>query len=305
MTPGDTADLPDDALDGKVIIVAGGAHGIGKATAEQFGDLGATVVVNDLGTDVEGEATDDGAAQRVATDIRERGGTAYAHYGDVTSLEYTADLVEYVVEEFGRLDGVINFAGVLADEICYEMSGDQWDTVIDVHLRGHFSLLRNAAAHWRERAGDGQLEPQRSFVTLTSRSALGNPGQLNYATAKAGIMGMTWTAAEELSRFNVRVNSLMPTAYTRMIEEIPEEKRPFTRDERPPENIAPVAAYLLSDAATDINGCIVRAAGDGVGLVSEPEIDKLAFKDGGWTVERLAERFPDTVGANVALDRTE
>jgi NAD(P)-dependent dehydrogenase (short-subunit alcohol dehydrogenase family) len=183
------------------------------------------------------------------------------------------------------------------------MSGEQWDKVIDVHLRGHFALLRNLASHWRERDKEEGLNSQRSFLALTSRSALGNPGQANYAAAKSGVMGLTWTAAQELSRYNVRVNALMPTAYTRLIEEIPEEKRPFTRDEMPPEKVAPVAGYLLSDAAEDINGCIVRSAGDEVGLVSDPSIVRVMFKESGWTVDDLDERFRETVGKDFRLDK--
>lgn len=291
-------------LDGNVCVVAGGGRGLGKATALHLGELGATVVVNDLGTDPEGTDRSEEPATEVAELIRADGASASAHFGDITSLEYTERLVADTVEEYGRIDGVVNFAGILNDSISYKMTGEEWDSVIDVHLRGHFALLRNVAAHWRERAGDDGLERQRSFVTMTSRSALGNPGQMNYAAAKAGVMGMTWTAARELARFNVRVNAVMPTAYTRLIEEIPEEHRPFTAEEMPPERIAPPVAYLLSDHAEDINGCIVRAAGDAVGLVSEPSIDRLAFKDGGWTVDELADRFRETVGEGVDLDRS-
>lgn len=296
---------PSQLLEDKICIVAGGGRGIGKATAFYLADAGATVVVNDLGTDPEGTEHSDEPATQVVEAIRERGGTAQAHFGDITSLEYTEQLIEDTVDQYGRVDGIINYAGVLADTILYKMSGDQWDRVIDVHLRGHFSLLRNVAAHWRERAGDGQLDTQRSFVTVTSRSALGNPGQANYAAAKSGIMGLTWTAAAELKRLNVRVNSLMPTAYTRMIEEIPEEKRPFSSDEMPPEKVAPIAAYLMSDEAEDINGCIVRAAGDAIGLVSEPSIDRLAYQNGGWTLDDIADRFRESVGSDVSLDRTQ
>lgn len=293
-------DFPDESipptLSDKVVIVTGAGRGIGKATAVYLADAGASVVVNRISEDPE-----------VAEIIRDRGGTAMAHFGDVSSLEYTEELIEDTVDEFGRLDGVINFAGILRDTYLVQMSGDEWDQVIDVHLRGHFSLLRNAAQHWVDRADEGALETQRSFVTVTSRQAFGAVGQLNYAAAKAGILGMTWTAAAELSRFNVRVNSLMPLAFTEMIEQIPEEKRPegWTREQMPPGKVAPVAAYLLSDGAEDVNGCIVRSHGDMVGLISEPEIDRAAYREGGWTLETIVDRFRDTLGSDVSLDRTQ
>lgn len=292
-------------LDGKVCIVAGGGHGLGEATAIHLGKLGATVVVNDLGTDPSGESRDEEPAAKVAEEVEAAGGTAMPHFGDVTSLEYTQELVDDTVDEYGRIDGVANFAGILNDSFTHSMSGDEWDSVINVHLRGHFALLRNVAAHWRQRSKDEGLDSQRSFLAMTSRSALGNPGQINYSAAKSGIMGMTWTAAQELSRYNVRMNALMPTAFTRLIEEIPEEQRPFTEEEMPPEKVAPMVGYMMSDAAEDINGCILRAAGDAIGLVSEPSIDRLAFQEGGWTAEEIADRFRETVGNDVNLDRTQ
>lgn len=291
-------DFPEEtvpsSLEDKVVVVAGGGRGIGRATAVYLGDAGADVVVNRISENPE-----------VAEIIRERGGSAMSHFGDVSSLSYTEELIEDTVEEFGRIDGIINFAGILRDTFLVDMTEEEWDQVIDVHLKGHFSLLRNAARHWKEQADDGGLETQRSFVTVTSRQAFGSVGQLNYATAKAGLLGMTWTAATELNRFNVRVNSLMPLAFTEMIAQIPEEKRPegWTRERMPPGKVAPVAAYLLSDEAEDVTGCIVRSHADMVALVSEPEITPKAFKDGGWTFESLSERFHDTLGDDISLDR--
>jgi NAD(P)-dependent dehydrogenase (short-subunit alcohol dehydrogenase family) len=293
-------DFPDDpvppVLEDNTIIVAGGGRGIGKATAVYLGDAGANVVVNRVSENPE-----------VAEIIRDRGGEAIAHNGDISSLEYTEELVADTADEYGQIDGVINYAGILRDSYLLEMSGEEWDQVMNVHLRGHFSLLRNTAQHWKEQADGDALESQRSFVTVTSRQALGSVGQLNYATAKAGILGMTWTAASELSRYNVRVNSLMPLAFTEMIAQIPEEKRPpgWTRERMPPGKVAPVAAYLLSDEAEDVNGQIVRSHADLVARISEPEINPRAYREGGWTFETLAERFSDTMGADVNLDRTE
>jgi NAD(P)-dependent dehydrogenase (short-subunit alcohol dehydrogenase family) len=292
----DFPDAPDPAaLADRVFVVAGGASGIGQATAAYLADAGAAVVVNDV---AENEA--------VVESVRDRGGTAIGHFGDVTSLSYTESLVADTVAEFGRLDGVANFAGVLRDTYLTEMSGEEWDQVVDVHLRGHFSLLRNAARHWRDRAETDPPESQRSFLTVTSRQALGAVGQANYAAAKAGILGLTWTAAAELARYDVRVNALMPLAFTDMIASIPEAQRPedWTRERMPPGKVAPVSAYLLSDEAAAVSGCVVRSHADMVGLVSSPEITPVAFREGGWTLEGLAEQFEDTLGSEASLDRT-
>lgn len=291
-------------LSDKVCIVAGGGRGIGEAVAVELGREGATVVVNDLGSSVHGEGESQEPAEQTVAAVEEAGGEGMAHFGDIASLDYTEKLVEDTVAEYGRVDGAVNFAGILRDSISYKMSGEEWDQVIRVHLRGHFSLLRNVTAHWRERSRDRGLESQRSFLGVASRSALGSPGQANYSAAKAGIMGLTRTAARELARFNVRVNAFMPTAYTRMIDEIPEEKRPFTREEMPPEKVGPMVAYLMSDSAEDITGMTVRAAGDGIGLVSDPEIHRLGFQDGGWSAEDIDEKFRSTVAQGIDLDRS-
>lgn len=292
-------------LSDKVIIVAGGGRGIGEAVAVELGQEGATVVVNDLGSSVHGEGESAEPAEETVAAVKAAGGDGMAHFGDIASLDYTENLVADTVAEYGRVDGAVNFAGILRDSISYKMSGEEWDQVIRVHLRGHFSLLRNIAAHWRERARDDGLETQRSFLGVASRSALGSPGQANYSAAKAGILGLTRTTARELARFDIRVNAFMPTAFTRMIEDIPEEKRPFTREEMPPEKVGPMVAYLMSDEAEDITGKTIRAAGDGVGIVSDPEIVRLGFQNGGWSAEEIAEKFRDTVAGGIDLDNSD
>lgn len=291
-------------LEDKVCIVTGAGQGLGEAVAVELGDYGATVVVNDLGTSMTGEGESEDPAEETARTIRENGGDAMAHFGDVSDLEYTQSLVDDTLEEYGRIDGAVNFAGVLNDAISYKMTEEEWDRVIRVHLKGHFALLRPLAAHWREKhEGDG-LEPQRSFIGLSSTSVFGNVGQLNYSAAKAGVLGFTRTAAIELNRLNVRVNALIPTAYTRTIESMPEDRQPFSEDEFSPEKVAPLVGYLLSDEAMDITGCTVRAAGDMIGLLSDPEVTHLAYRDGGWTPERIAKSFREVTG-DKNLDRSE
>lgn len=293
-------------LDEKVIIVAGGGRGLGEAAAVELGNQGATVVVNDLGASVSGEGESADPAEETAARVREAGGHAMVHFGDVTDLDYTEQLVADTVAEYGRLDGVVNFAGILRDAISYKMDGDEWDAVVNVHLRGHFALLRNAGAHWREaheEAGEDGFETQRSFLGVTSRSALGNPGQANYSAAKAGVLGLVRTTARELHRYDVRVNALMPTAYTRMIEEIPGPD-PFSEEELPPEKVAPMVAYAMTDDAEDVTGVTLRAAGDQVGIVSDPEIVRTGVMEGGWTTEALAENFR-SVAAGVDLNKAD
>ncbi len=284
--------------------MAGGGHGIGAATAVELGGLGATVAVNDLGTTVEGEGEAEEPAEETAAAVRDAGGEAMAHYGDITSLEYTERLVEDVVDEYGRLDGVVNFAGVLGDSMVHKMTGDQWDKVVAVHLRGHFALLRNVAAHWRERARehDDDLPDGRSFLAVSSRSALGNPGQANYAAAKAGVLGLVRTASSELDRYGIRVNALMPRAYTRMVERVPEEHQPFG-EEMAPEKVAPMVGYLLAEASSDVTGCTLYAGGEEIGLVSNPEIHRWGYREGGWTAEGIADAFPDQVAGDENLRR--
>lgn len=293
-------------LDGKVCLVAGGGRGIGKATALELGRLGASVVVNDLGTSLEGEGESEEPANETAREIEDDGGEAMAHFGDVTSMNYTDSLIEDTIATYGRLDGVINFAGITRDSIIYKMSEEQWDSVVHVHLKGHFALLRNATAHWREAAGaEGSLERQRSFVGVSSPAAKGNFGQSNYTAAKAGVLGLVRSAAIDMYRTNVRVNALMPAAYTRMIEEMPDQVRPDEEEMPSPEEVAPVAAYLMTDSAEDITGCTVLARGPEVGVVSNPLFEWTETREGGWTTEGLASDFQDVVADDIDLTRNE
>jgi len=291
-------------LANKVFIIAGGGHGLGKVTAVELGGYGATVVVNDLGTDVTGEGESASPAEETVEAVEDTGGDGMAHFGDISSLEYTKSLIADTYEEYGRIDGVVNFAGILRDSISYKMTSDEWDDVVRVHLRGHFALLRNVAAHWREQAKESGLGTQRSFVGTTSRAALGNIGQVNYSAAKAGVLGMTRSAARELHRHNIRVNALMPTAYTRMVERIPEEHQSFDEEDMPPEKVAPMVAYLLSDEAEDITGCTLRAAGDAIGIVSDPQVTRMGFQERGWTAEDIAEQFRDSIAQDIELERS-
>ncbi len=292
-------------LSDKVCIVAGAGRGLGEAAAVELGRQGATVVVNDLGVDVTGEGESAEPAEETLEAVEDAGGSGMVHFGDISSLDYTESLIEGTVDEYGRVDGVVNFAGILRDGISYKMTGDEWDAVMNVHLRGHFALLRSAAAHWREEVSGDEDAAQRSILNVSSRAALGSVGQANYSAAKAGILGLTRTTARELYSHNIRVNALMPTAFTRMIEAIPEEKRPFTREEMPPERVAAMVAFVMSDEAEDITGCTLRAAGNEIGLVTNPEITRIGYNRDGWTPQEIAEEFEDSVAAGINLTKNE
>ncbi|SDY16002.1 SDR family NAD(P)-dependent oxidoreductase [Halopenitus persicus] len=265
----------------RTFIVTGGSGGLGKATSKELGRNGHTVVVNDLPTQEENAAA-------IAESVEEAGGTATIHLGDVSNLEYTDELINTVVDTYGRLDGVINYAGLLRDAYLTEMTASDWEDVISVHLRGHFGLLRSAARLWSETAEE-RSDP-RSFVCVTSPSALGNVGQANYSAAKAGVLGLMRTAATELEKFDIHVNALLPIAYTKMTENI------LDSDEYPPEKVAPVAAFLANAEASDMTGCTVRAAGDSVGILSNPEVERVGFSSGGWNTDELYERREQIFG---------
>lgn len=292
-------------LDDAVCIVGGGGNGLGEATARALADHGARVVVNDLGTSVHGEGADPTVAKRVADDIRETGGTAMAHVGDLTEFEYADDLVADTVDQYGRVDAVYNFAGILRDDISYKLDETDWRQVVETNLTGQFTLLQSVCKHWRSAAGDDGFDRQRSYVAASAHSARGNVGQVNYATAKAGILGMVRTVSSEMHRYGVRVNALVPNAYTRMTETVPEEHRPYTREEMPPQRVAAFAAYLASEDAEDVTGCTLYAGGDRVGVFSEPTLDRVGVEPDGWTVETLADHFREDVAGDVELTRTE
>ncbi|WP_435127050.1 SDR family oxidoreductase [Halobaculum sp. D14] len=291
-------------LDGRTCLVVGGANGLGAASARALAAEGANVVVSDLGTSVHGEGEDPSAAQAVVDDIVDAGGDAVAHAGDVTDFGYAESLVEATVAEYGRLDAVANFVRILRDGISHTLDEADWRAVVETNLTGQFTVLRAAARHWRD-AGDDGFDAQRSYLAASARSVRGNVGQANYAASKAGVLGLVRSAAAELHRSDVRVNALLPNAYTRMTETVPEEHRPYTREEMPPERVAAFVAYLASDAAVDVTGCALYAGGDRVGVFSEPTLDRVGVSPGGWTVDELAEHFRDDVAGDVDLTRTD
>ncbi|WP_255197318.1 SDR family NAD(P)-dependent oxidoreductase [Halorarius litoreus] len=280
-------------LEDTVCIVCGAGGGLGEETAVAMADHGASVVVNDLGVDVSGEGSDAEPAEETVERIEDAGGEAMAHFGDVTDLDYTERLVRETVDEYGAVHTVVNFAGILRDSMVFNMDEAEWDAVVDVHLKGHFSLLRNVSAHWRERYKQEGFDRQRSFVCVSSGVAAGNPGQANYSAAKAGTLGLMRTGARELHQYDVRVNAMWPTALTRMTEDLP------AMAGADPESMGPqfapaVPVFLASDAAEDVTGCTLGIVGDNVAFVSDPERERsLAAEGEMWTAEALADRWDE------------
>lgn len=280
-------------LEDTVCIVCGGGRGIGEATAKLMAEKGATVVVNDLGVDVTGENESEQPAQQTVDSIQSAGGDAMAHYGDVSDMDYTEQLIQDTVDEFGAVHSISNFAGVLRDRMIFNMSEEEWDTVINVHLKGHFSLLHNAAKHWRQRYKEEEFERERAFLGTSSAAAKGNPGQPNYGAAKAGILGLMRVGARELNQYNVRVNSLWPGALTRMTEDLPGIPDEVDEDVFGPQLVAPAPVFLASDAAEGITGTTVGISGGDLSYVSDP-VEERRFRrnlsdEGGWTPEEIAE----------------
>lgn len=282
-------------LEDTACIVCGGGHGLGEETAVAMAEEGASVVVNDLGVDVSGEGSDEAPARETVERIEAAGGEATAHFGDVTDLDYTERLIEDTVSEYGAVHGIVNFAGVLRDGMLFKMSEEQFETVVDVHLKGHFSLLRNAASHWRQQhKTEGGFDRERSFVCLSSGVSVGNVGQANYSAAKAGVLGLMRTAALELDQYDVRVNAMWPTAVTRMTEDLP-AMAAADPDDLGAQHVAGVPVFLSSESAEGVTGCTLAVAGDSVSIVSDPERERSLSTDSddGWSAAELAERWTE------------
>ena len=291
-------------LEGKVVLVTGAGGGIGRDIALQCAAQGARVVVNDLGASVSGEGGDAGPAQRVVEEIRSAGGEATANTDSVSEVASANRIVQTAMDVFGRIDAVVNNAGILRDRFFHKMSVDEFDTVIKVHLYGGFYVSRAAATHFKEQ-GSG------AYVHMTSTSGLiGNFGQANYAAAKLGIAALSKSIALDMQKFNVRSNCIAPFAWSRMIgsipTETPEEKARVARiQQMTPAKIAPVAVYLASDAARAVNGQIFAVRNNEIFLMSQPRPERSVHRSEGWTAETVASHAMPALQANFySLDRS-
>ena len=290
--------MPD--LSGKVAIVTGAGRGIGREHALALAHAGAKIVVNDLGASLAGEGADEGPAHDVVREIEALGGEAVANGENVADFAGAQRLVEQAVDRFGRLDILVNNAGILRDRMLVNMDEHEWDAVLEVHLKGHFAPTRHAAAYWRERSKAGDELRARVINTSSPSGVFGNVGQANYGAAKAGIVGFTLIAAQELQRYGVTVNALAPNARTRMTEaafgEIPAPKDNF--DPADPGNNSPIVVALCADEAQEITGQVFFVYGGAVNMLRGWEAGELfSAGESRWDpdalLQELRERLPD------------
>ncbi len=292
-------------LEGKVVLVTGAGGGIGRDFALAMAAAGASVLVNDLGTSVSGEGTSAGPAHKVAEEIRAMGGHAAASSDSVADWASAARIVQAALDAFGRLDVVVNNAGILRDRFFFNMSLDEWRAVIDVHLNGSFYVSRAAAPHFRAQ-GSG------CYVHMTSTSGLvGNLGQANYSAAKLGIVGLSKSIALDMTRYGVRSNCIAPFAWSRMIGSIPTETpEQQARVEKlkslQTAKIAPLAVCLASDAAREVSGQVFAVRGNEIFLMSQSRPLRSVHRADGWTAETLAEHaLPALRASFYPLDRSQ
>jgi NAD(P)-dependent dehydrogenase (short-subunit alcohol dehydrogenase family) len=275
-------------LNGKVAIVTGAGGGIGREIALAMGAAGAQVVVNDIGASLAGEGADQGPAERVAGEIRAAGGAAVANADSVSSWASANRIVQAALDAFGRVDCVVNNAGILRDRLFHKMTVEDWEAVIQVHLMGSFYVSRAAATHFRE-------QESGACVHMTSTSGLiGNVGQANYAAAKLGIAALSKSIALDMRRFNVRSNCISPFAWSRMIASIPAETpeakaRVAKLQRMEAGKIAPMAVFLASDAAKDVTGQIFAVRANEIFLMSQPRPLRSVHRAEGWTAATIAE----------------
>ncbi len=289
-------------LEGKTAIITGAGRGIGRGIALLYAAEGARVIVNDLGVSVAGEGADNTPAQQVVNEIKANGGQAIANYADVADMDQAENLVRQALNEWGQLDILVNVAGILRDRMVFNMTEEDWDAVVRVHMKGTFATTRFASLHWRQRREGGRL------INFTSGSGLfGAPGQPNYAAAKMGIWGFTLSCARALGRYGITANSIAPGAATRMTDTVPDERRAggggavvnaasAEGTERDPANIAPTCLYLASNEGGWITGKCFGVAGYRVTLYNNIAPQVVLQGNAPWNTADLFARFPQAFG---------
>jgi NAD(P)-dependent dehydrogenase (short-subunit alcohol dehydrogenase family) len=285
------------SLDGRVAVITGAGRGIGREHALLFAREGASVIVNDLGGANDGSGSDVGPAQQVVDEITGAGGEASANTDNVATWAGAEGLVRQAVDTFGRLDIVVNNAGILRDGYIASLDEKQWDDVIAVHLKGHFAVMRHASAYWKDRSKAGE---QMAAAIVNTASASGtfmpNAGQANYGAAKAGIAAMTLVAAQELERYGVRANCIAPIARTRLTLSTPGMGAIFAQpvaegefDAFNPANISPLVAYLATEKCPH-NGKVFGVQGGSIQELAGWHIARTIDTDGPWTIDDIADR---------------
>ncbi|TMA38599.1 MAG: SDR family NAD(P)-dependent oxidoreductase [Deltaproteobacteria bacterium] len=296
-------------LDGKAAVVTGAGRGIGRAIAELLAAEGAAVVVNDLGSEVDGRGAQVSVADEVAAAIRAQGGRAIASHESVADFRAAERIVGTAVREFGAIDVLVNNAGILRDRMLFNMSEEEWDAVIAVHLKGTFNCTRHAAVHMRQ-------QRRGRIISISSTSGVyGNSGQANYGAAKDGIAGFTRVVSRDLGRYGITANAVCPGALTRMSQTVPQdarrmrvergletgfEERGFPLRNFGPENVAPWVVYLATEAARNVNGQTFLVMAGLVALLNYPAPVRTIQKGGRWTPEEIATIFPHTLGLDLA-----
>ena len=271
--------------DGRVVVITGAGRGIGRSHALAFAAEGAKVVVNDLGAEVDGSGSSTGPAGQVVEEIRAMGGEAVANGDDVSSWEGAQRLINTAVESFGGVDVLVNNAGILRDRMLVNMTEEEFDAVIQVHLKGTWATMRWAGAYWRERTKAGETNDARVINTSSASGLYGNPGQTNYGAAKAGIASMSIIAGKELERYGVTVNAIAPGARTRMTEGLgfgAVEVKPDEFDAFAPENISPIVVWLGSPESRDVNCRVFNVAGGSLSVAEGWHRGPSADKNDRW-----------------------
>jgi NAD(P)-dependent dehydrogenase (short-subunit alcohol dehydrogenase family) len=287
-------------LEGKVAAVTGGGRGIGREVAKALAAQGATVVVNDLGVTVAGQKETTSPANDVVKEIKAADGAAASNHMDISTPEGGEGLVNQAIKDYGKLDILVNVAGILRDRMIFNMTVEEWDAVVRVHLRGHFCTMRPATAHMRERKF-GRI------INFSSNSAQGSPGQPNYAAAKAGILGLTYSAANSMQKYGVTVNAIFPGAATRMTDTIPAGRMPGTPADSQsvagspmdPANVPPVIIYLCSDEAANVTGQCFGASGYRITRYTHMHPDRVLMNEGPWDIDHLFKVFKSTLGVGL------
>jgi NAD(P)-dependent dehydrogenase (short-subunit alcohol dehydrogenase family) len=298
------------ALDEKIAVVTGAGRGIGRGIALLLAAEGASVVVNDPGVNVDGSGNDAGPADQVVAEIKAAGGAAAASYDSVATVDGGEAIIQSAIDTFGRVDILVNNAGILRDRMIFNMSEEEWDAVIAVHLKGHYNCTKPASILMRQ-------QRYGRIVNFSSGSGLiGMPGQANYGAAKSGVAGFTRVVAKDLGRYGVTCNAIAPGAATRMTATVSDQSRelrtragigapgaaarpPSAPPMRDPEYVAPMVAYLCSDDAWNINGQIFHVAGGTVGVAHHPTPMRTLWKPGMWTIDELIDSVPGQLMAGI------